>query len=126
MITDFSADKPIHVQILDYCMDRISAGEWVPGERIPSVKELSVTMVVNPRTVMRAYEALEERGIIFQRRGLGFYVALEAVDKVMSERRREFDEVALPAFLARLRQAGFTIDDLIEKLTAMNNENSLL
>lgn len=119
MITDFSADKPIHVQILDYCMDCIGAGEWVPGERIPSVKELSVTMVVNPRTVMRAYEALEERGIIFQRRGLGFYVSPEAVDKVMSERRREFDEVALPAFLARLRQAGFTINDLIEKLTAM-------
>lgn len=119
MIVDFSADKPIHVQILDYCMDCIGAGEWVPGERIPSVKELSVTMVVNPRTVMRAYEALEERGIIFQRRGLGFYVAPEAVDKVMSERRREFDEVALPAFLARLRQAGFTIDDLIDKLTAM-------
>lgn len=126
MITDFSADKPIHVQILDYCMDCIGAGEWVPGERIPSVKELSVTMVVNPRTVMRAYEALEERGIIFQRRGLGFYVSPEAVDKVMSERRREFDEVVFPAFMVRLRQAGLTIDNLIDKLTAMNNENSLL
>ena len=81
MITDFSTDKPIHVQILDYCMDCVGDGQWIAGERIPSVKELSVAMVVNPRTVMRAYEALEERGIIFQRRGLGFYVADGAVDK---------------------------------------------
>lgn len=119
MITDFSTDKPIHVQILDYCMDCVGDGQWIAGERIPSVKELSVAMVVNPRTVMRAYEALEERGIVFQRRGLGFYVADGAVDKVVSERRDEFETVVLPDFMARLHKAGISIDELIDRLTAM-------
>ena len=54
-----------------------------------------------------------------QRRGLGFYVADGAVDKVVSERRDEFETVVLPDFMARLHKAGITIDELIDRLTAM-------
>ena len=77
MTTEFSSDRPIYRQILDYCMECVSTGQWIPEGRIPSVKELSVTMAVNPRTVMRAYEELSDNGIIFQRRGMGFYVGAD-------------------------------------------------
>lgn len=116
MSADFSTDKPIYVQILDYCMDCIGSGKWAPQGRVPSVKELAVTMAVNPRTVMRAYEELSERGIIFQRRGMGFYVSADAMEVVIGMRRREFEQTVLPEFVARLRKAAYPVELAIEAL----------
>ena len=119
MSAEFTTDKPIYVQILDFCMNAIAGGEWLPQGRVPSVKELSVTMGVNPRTVMRAYEELALRGIIFQRRGLGFFVADRAVEEVRAIRRLEFEQTVLPAFIARLRRDRYPVSLVIEALQAL-------
>lgn len=120
MSTEFTTDKPIYLQILDYCMDCINMEKWSAESRIPSVKELSVTMAVNPRTVMRAYEELSTRGIIFQRRGMGFFVAADAREQVKTIRMKEFEETVLPEFIMKLRNADFPIGRVIEKLTEIN------
>lgn len=116
MTAEFTTDRPIYLQILDYCMDCIASGHWQPGGRIPAVKELSVNMSVNPRTVMRTYEELSGRGIIFQRRGLGFYVTDDGRDKVMEARRTEFEHTVLPDFIARMRKADFPPGRVIDIL----------
>ncbi len=124
MITDFSADRPIYLQILEFCLDRISSEEWTPGGRIPSVKELSVTMTVNPRTVMRTYEELSERGIIFQRRGLGFFVADDALLTVRKLRVQEFEQTVLPEFINRMLRAGYPVARVIERLSELKGQVS--
>jgi len=111
--TDFASDRPIYLQIFDLCLDRIGTGEWLPGGRVPSVKEMSVTMAVNPRTVMRTYEELSERGIIFQRRGLGFFVADNAVDIVRELMLSDFEHTVLPDFIERMKRVGFPPDRVI-------------
>ena len=116
MSAEFTTDRPIYLQILDYCLDCIAQGKWQPESRIPSVKELSVTMTVNPRTVMRAYEELSERGIIFQRRGLGFYVATEALRDVSNLRMQQFESTVLPEFITAMQRAGYPVNRVIEKL----------
>lgn len=117
MSAEFTTDKPIYLQILDYCMDNISSDQWRPENRIPSVKELSVTMAVNPRTVMKAYEELSTRGIIFQRRGLGFFVSSDARLLVKEIRMKEFETTVLPEFIKHLRNAGFPVSRVIEILS---------
>lgn len=119
MTTEFSTDRPIYRQILDYCMECVSAGQWTPEGRIPSVKELSVTMAVNPRTVMRAYEEMSDNGIIFQRRGMGFYVAADGPEIVSGIQRKEFEEKTLPEFIIQMRRASFPVERVIEILSEL-------
>ena len=68
---EFNQPKGIYQQIADQIRDRILQGEWVGGERIPSIRELAVTVGVNPNTVTKSYQTLMEKQIIENQRGLG-------------------------------------------------------
>lgn len=113
---EFATDKPIFRQVADHCIGHIRCGAWLPGERIPSTKELAVDLAVNNRTVMKAYDDLSESGIIFQRRGLGYYVAPDAAEKMTAFFRREFIDTTLPELRRQLDLSGITPDELIELL----------
>lgn len=114
---EFVADKPIFRQVADFCARQILDGTWAPGGRIPSTKELAVTLAVNNRTVMKAYDDLSEAGVIYQRRGMGYYVADAAAESLRAFLRRDFIANTLPDLTARMRLAGLTPADLAGLLT---------
>ena len=89
-----SGPVPIWRQIEDGIRRGIAAGELVPGGVVPSVRELAVTLRVNPATVAKAYRRLVDSGILTVRRGEGTYVAELAGDEVGELRRRELREAA--------------------------------
>jgi DNA-binding transcriptional regulator YhcF (GntR family) len=68
---DFRKQKPIYLQIVDRMSERIVAGEWSEDERVPSVREVAAELGVNPNTVMRTFEYLQNAEIIYNRRGMG-------------------------------------------------------
>lgn len=103
---DFSENKPIYLQICDAICERILSGEFKPDERIPSVREYGASIGVNPNTVMRTYEKLTDDGIIFNKRGIGYFVSSDAVRIVLESERREFIENELPAILKRMKLLG--------------------
>ena len=72
---DYKNDKPLHEQITQGIKDLIICGVLAPGDQLPSVRELSVSLTVNPNTVQRAYKALETEGVIYSIRGKGNFVA---------------------------------------------------
>lgn len=113
---EFSDHKPIYRQIVDYSVGRILTGAWLPGERVPSVRELAVELAVNTHTVLKAFEFLQDEGIIVPRRGMGFYLSANALEEVNSLRRREFFETTLPALRAEMELLGITPDELISHL----------
>lgn len=112
---DFTSDKPIYRQIIDFSFGQILTGAWTAGERVPSVRELSVQLSVNSHTVLKAYEYLQAEGIIVSRRGMGFYLTADALDHVNQARRREFFEVSLSRLFNEMELLGISIDDVIEK-----------
>ena len=76
MITlDYKSDKPLHEQITQRIKDLIICGVLKSGDQLPSVRELSVDLTVNPNTVQRAYRTLESEGVIYSIRGKGNFVA---------------------------------------------------
>ena len=76
MITlDYKSDKPLHEQITQRIKDLIICGALKSGDQLPSVRELSVDLTVNPNTVQRAYKTLETEGVIYSIRGKGNFVA---------------------------------------------------
>lgn len=112
---EFRTDRPIYRQIIDYAFACILGGGWTPGQKVPSVRELAVEMAVNSHTVLKAYDHLQAHGIIVPRRGMGFFLADDAPERVRADQREEFFDDTLADVFARMDQLGITIDDLIRR-----------
>jgi DNA-binding transcriptional regulator YhcF (GntR family) len=94
--------------------DRILQGEWQPGERIPSIRELAVDIGVNPNTVTKSYQSLMERDIIENQRGLGYFVSTGARDKILADLKDEFIREELPRVFNTMRLLEMEIDELAQ------------
>lgn len=109
---EFKKQKSIFHQIADTLCQRILDGEWAEGERFPSIRDIAGDMGVNPNTVMRSYEQLQNLEIIFNRRGVGYFVADNAKDKILDMQRREFLEEDLPIIQQKIRMLGLDPEKL--------------
>ena len=114
---EFRHDQAIYLQIADHLSERILSGSWTPGERIPSIRELAETIEVNPNTVMRSYGYLQELGIIYNQRGIGYFVADDAYDKTLELKKRSFVRRELPRLFRTMDLLHLSCDDL-KKLRA--------
>ena len=93
---NFEDLHPIYLQIANHVCEKILLKEWQAESKIPSVRELAVSVEVNPNTVMRAYTYLEEKSIIFKRRGIGYFVHKDAYANVLQMKRAIFLRDELP------------------------------
>ena len=103
---EFSENKPVYLQIADQIGDRILRGELKEEDRIPSVREYGAGLGVNPNTVMRSYDRLTDEGVLFNKRGIGYFIAPDARKRVLEERRREFLEEDLPQIREKMALLG--------------------
>jgi len=102
----FSETQSIYLQIADYVCEKILLKEWKAEERIPSVRELAMQLEVNPNTVMRTYEFLQQQEIIFNQRGIGFFASSNAVGQATQYRKQVFIEKELPQVFRSLFLLG--------------------
>lgn len=103
---EFENTKPIYLQIYDSICEKVVSGEYPPGERIPSVRDFGAEIGVNPNTVMRSYERLTDSGIIFNRRGIGYFVTDDGRNIAKELMRKDFIENVLPGVLKRMKMLG--------------------
>jgi DNA-binding transcriptional regulator YhcF (GntR family) len=108
----FRETQAIYLQIADFVCEKILLKEWIAGERIPSVRELAVQLEVNPNTVMRTYEFLQQQEIIFNQRGIGFFSARDAVKLATQYRKAAFIEKDLPQVYRTLYLLGMNPEEL--------------
>ncbi|MFT3825048.1 MAG: GntR family transcriptional regulator [Chitinophagaceae bacterium] len=108
----FRESQAIYLQIADYVCEKILLKEWKAEERIPSVRELAVQLEVNPNTVMRTFEFLQQQEIIYNQRGIGYFVSTGAVKSAMQYRRNEFTEKDLPQVFRNMYLLDMDIDEL--------------
>jgi DNA-binding transcriptional regulator YhcF (GntR family) len=110
---EFNANKSIYLQICDVIYEQILRGELKADERIPSVREYGAEIGVNPNTVMRSYEKLTNEGIIYNRRGIGYFICMDARGIVLKAQQKEFIETDLPALVRRAELLGLDLKSLI-------------
>ena len=103
---DFHAEKPIFLQIADAICDRILSGQLKGDERIPSVREYGAEVGVNPNTMMRTYEKLTADEIIYNKRGIGYFISADAREKILASQKAEFLEKEVPAILRKMELLG--------------------
>lgn len=110
---DFEKQKAIFIQIADNLSERILAGEWKEESRIPSVRDTAGLLGVNPNTVMRAYDLLQQQGIIVNQRGIGYFVSPDAKKTIARSQREIFINEEWPAIKAKIEMLGLSLDDLL-------------
>lgn len=103
---EFDSNRPIYLQILDAICDQILEGTLQPDGRILSVRDYGAQLGVNPNTIMRSYEKLTNDGIIYNKRGLGYFISTDARDKVLSIKRKEFMDDIFPKIRHQIELLG--------------------
>ena len=119
---DFRKQKPIYLQIADWLMEQVLGGQLKTDDRVPSVRDVATRMGVNPNTVVRSFDQLQQDEIIYQRRGQGYFVEAEAKERIIGLWRRQFIDEELPALRQRMQLLGLTFDEL-KDMTAANQTN---
>ena len=111
---EFRKQKPIYLQIADRLMEQVLAGELKEEDRVPSVRDVAEAMGVNPNTVMRTFEYQQGAGIIYNRRGVGYFVSPDAQQKILEKQRREFIEDDLPIIKQKMKMLGIDPRELLD------------
>lgn len=99
---EFKENPAIYIQIAEYVCEQILLKKWKLGEKIISIRELAVQIEVNPNTVQRSYDLLQQQNIITNKRGIGYFVEDDAMERIISFRREQFEENELPVFLRNI------------------------
>jgi GntR family transcriptional regulator len=120
---EFKDNKAIYLQIADYVCEHILLDKWKGEEKIPSVRELAVTLEVNPNTVMRTYELLQQKNIINNKRGIGFFVADDATAQVKDYRKVQFMDDELPVVFRNVYLLNIGFDELQSRYNTFVKEN---
>lgn len=110
---EFNSNKSIYLQICDAICEQVLIGALRPDERIPSVREYGADIGVNPNTVMRSYEKLTNEGIIYNKRGIGYFICPEAREIILEVQRKDFLENELPLILKRMKLLGLEPKDVL-------------
>ncbi len=108
----FHNRKPIYLQLADYFFEQILKGRLNANEKIMSVRELAIKAEVTPNTAMRAYSYLQDLGIIYNKRGIGYYVSQDAYEKCKTIKKQEFIEKEVPVFFKELDLLNISFEEL--------------
>lgn len=109
---EFGDSNAIYLQIADQLCENILLRQWIPGDRIPSVRELAVSIEVNPNTVMRTYNYLQDKGIIYNKRGIGYFVADDGYHRTRDLRKEDFINTELPKMFKAMNLLNLTMEDV--------------
>jgi GntR family transcriptional regulator len=112
---DLHSGMPVYRQIIDQVRGGAAAGLLIPGDQLPTVRQLAVDLAINPNTVLRAYRELELGGLLETHQGTGTFLAKNKSAGSEAERDRQLAQLTAD-FVARAGAAGFTVEDLLDQL----------
>lgn len=125
---EFKDNQAIYLQIADQFVENIIQKKWQGGERLPSVRDTAVEFEVNPNTTLRTFSYLQDQGIIYNKRGLGYFVAEDGYEKTLALKKEQFIQEELPTLFKSMALLGLSLSDIknhYEKfnLNGHSNEN---
>ncbi|MFK7831388.1 MAG: GntR family transcriptional regulator [Congregibacter sp.] len=121
---EWTEGLPIYRQLRDLVIERVIDGSFPEGEAIPSVRQVATDYRINHLTVGKAYQELVEMGLLEKRRGLGMFVASGARDALTNDEQQRFLDEELPAFAARVKKLGMTLEDVTGQLLNMQGNSN--
>lgn len=123
---NFKESKAIYLQIADRICDEVLLGQYQEEERIPSVREYAAVVEVNANTVMRSYDYLQSQNIIYNKRGIGYFVAMGAKVLIFSLRKETFLKEDLEHFFRQIKTLDISIQEITDMYGDFCKKNSKL
>ena len=108
----------------DRLCDEILSGVYQDDDRIPSVREYAVLLEVNTNTAVKAYEQLAREEVIYNKRGLGYFVTPGAKKQILKVRKQEFMKERLPELFRQMQLLGITLEDVKDVYDATLKDES--
>lgn len=121
---EFRNNQAIYLQIAEMVCENILLSRWPQGDKIPSVRELAVTLEVNPNTVARTYEFLTQKEIIFTKRGMGYFVNEDGKSKALAFRKEDFLKNDLPLFFQNIDLLNIDFEELKARFEIFKEEKT--
>ena len=120
---EFREKQAIYLQIAEYVCEQILLQKWIIGDKILSIRDLAIALEVNPNTVMRTYDFLQQQGIIVNKRGIGYFVADDSETKILAFRQQQFMENELPVFFRNVYLLNIDFDGLKKQYEQFIQDN---
>ncbi len=118
----FTGDKPIYIEIAEQLEDAIFTGIYPEETQIPSTTELSISLQINPATVLKGMNILVDEGIIYKKRGLGMFVCTGALEKVKNKRQRDFYDKYISPLMSEAQKLGLDENEIIGLIKGGNKK----
>ncbi|MBN2617945.1 MAG: GntR family transcriptional regulator [Spirochaetales bacterium] len=109
---EFNSNKSIYNQISDLICENILLGKFHEEDRLDSVRDMAGNLEVNPNTVMRSYSFLQDEGIIYNKRGIGYFISTGAVTRILDIKKRTFVDEELPSVFRQADIYGISPDEI--------------
>ncbi len=109
---DFNENLPIYIQIMNLLKSKMVSGEISGGDKLPSVREFSKELKVNPNTIQRAYQELEREELVFTQRGMGTFVTEDI--EIIKMLKKNMATNVVNNFLMEMKKLGFNSNEIIE------------
>jgi GntR family transcriptional regulator len=120
---DLKSGVPFHRQIVDQIRYGIASGRLLPGEQLPTVRDLAVQLQVNPNTIRKAYSELEILDILDTQQGTGTFVSHREVEICEAEKQRMLRQIC-DELVARGHQYNLTLADIVQYLQRRPNDET--
>jgi len=114
---EFNNSQPIYLQIADLFCENILQKKWIEEGKIPSIRDIAVQLEVNPNTVLRTYNYLQDNDIIYNKRGIGYFVSTDGYLKTQTLKKDQFFNQNLPDFFKTIDMLEISIDDIMNFYT---------
>lgn len=109
---NLSNDRPIYLQLVEQIKYKIIAGEFKPGDKLPSIREFASQVSVNPNTMQKALSELERENLIYTNRTSGKFISED--DEMIKKIRKEIVQDEVEKFLDNMTKLGFTRKETVE------------
>lgn len=117
---NFTNDRPIYIQLVEQLELYIVSGQFLPGEKLPSIRDLAVQAQVNPNTMQRALQDLEDKKLIITERTNGKFVTDD--EKFIYKQRSKLAESKIKAFLTEMYELNWSRDEVIDFLQKLKGK----
>lgn len=116
MNIEFNNIEPIYIQIVNHIKRQIASSKIQGGDKLPSVRELSIDIKVNPNTIQRAYAELEREELAYTKRGMGKFVTED--EQIVKSLKIDMAKDILLSFIKEMKHLGFKKDEIIKMVSS--------
>ncbi|NLL01035.1 MAG: GntR family transcriptional regulator [Clostridiales bacterium] len=111
MSWELNTDKPVYLQLVDQIQAEIISGNYKPGDKLPSVRDLAAQATVNPNTMQRAMTELERDGLVYTNRTTGRFITSD--EDLIKQLKKQYITRIIEEFLDRMKLLGLELDEII-------------